>query len=76
METKTYEVRPLSESVKKWSDAEIIEILNTINNTSKYDKNGATYALESELKKEWKRRGKGMLPKILVEKQMVIAASK
>jgi hypothetical protein len=74
METKTYKVRELSESVKSWPDNEIIEILNQINNTGKYDKNGATYALENELKKEWKRRGKGMLPKVMSDKQMIVTS--
>jgi len=64
-ESKTYIPRKLEDAVRDWEDEEIIETIMEIDSRRKWDINEATLVLRAELQREWSRRGKAMLSKLM-----------
>ena len=67
---------PLDDAVKKYTDIDLIEIINTYQyklKKNKYDVNEAALCLMDTCKTEWARRyGKKPVPTIMTEEMMVI----
>jgi hypothetical protein len=75
-EGKTYIPRELSEAVKDWEDEEIIETIDEIDSRRKWDINEATLVLREELQREWRRRGRDMLSKLMSLRRSGIDSSR
>ena len=71
-EGKTYIPRQLSEAVKDWED----ETIDEINSRRKWDINEATLVLREELQREWIRRGRDMMSKIMTLRRSGIDSSR
>ena len=65
---------PLSIWLLEVDDQYIIETINNIATQPRWEKNGATYALEKACIEEWKSRYKTKpIPKIIAANEMVFA---